>query len=97
MNKFEEQVMGSLNLTIKRIAERNRIDEQRFNEIEKEQRETAKVLKKIKTIESIISDIQEKTIEVSDTSTFLSKSLPILLQVSICEALKKVLGTDYEE
>ena len=97
MIKFEEQVMGSLNSTIKSIASHHKIDEIRFSDLETKQRDIPRHEKQIAALKSQVIDLQEKTTDVSDVCNFISKSLPILLHVSICESLKKVLGPDYEE
>ena len=48
-------------------------------------------------LKSQVHDLQEKTKDVTDLGNFVSKSLPILLHIQISEAMKKVLGSDFEE
>ena len=75
MEKLEEQVMGSLNSTIKDLAAKHKIDEIRFSDLEAKLRDLPKHEKMITALRSQVSDLQTRTKDVTDLTNFVSKSL----------------------
>ena len=57
MEKLEEQVMGSLNSTIKDLAAKHKIDEMRFSDLESKLRDLPKHEKMITALKSQVSDL----------------------------------------
>lgn len=88
---------ASLTGSIKDIFEQHKVDDAKFAQLALEMFQLKKANRKLETLEQQAKGVAATLESVRGSTNLLSKSLPVLIHMQICEALDSCMGHDYQD
>ena len=94
---FKHKIQETMDRTVCDIFNKNTVDEKQFAAYDRRFKLIDVQMGTLKRLNLNMDELMRQMGYGESTTQFLSKSLPLMIHVSVCEAIGKVVGEDYRK